>query len=122
MSECSVAQSEVAKNWPEGIISVKLTMNPYLLAMAIEKSLEQGMRLWEFINLALWERLGKPDRDALTEFAASMEVHEEDPKWAKRLNITARHEVAVKAWREAKEETAQAPPDSSDGDGEAPER
>jgi len=42
MSTCGVAQSEAAKKWPEGIISTKLTMNPYLLAMAFEESMKDG--------------------------------------------------------------------------------
>jgi len=90
-----LTQSEASKSWPEGIISVKLTMNPYLLAIASEKSLDRGMKLWELINLALWQELGKPDREALLAFAADMEVFDEDPKWKKRLKIAARHELAV---------------------------
>ncbi len=116
--ECSITQSDAAKNWPEGIISVKMTMNPYLLAMAIEESLGKGMRLWEYINAALWEKLGKPDHDTLMEFAANIEVFDEDPKWKKRLKITARHEVEVAAYKKAlqnaKEEIESTP---SDGDG-----
>ena len=90
MSTCSVAQSQAAKKWPEGIISAKLTMNPYLLAMAFEESMKAGSQLWEYINAALWEKLGEPDRDKLLEFAANMEVFDEDPKWKKRLKIAAR--------------------------------
>jgi hypothetical protein len=45
--------------------------------------------------LAMWERLGKPDHDALMGFAAGMDVDEEDPKWKKRLKLTARYEVEV---------------------------
>jgi len=119
MVECSMAESEVAKNWPEGIISVKMTMNPYLLAMAIEKSLDSRMRLWEFINTALWEKLGKPDHDTLMDFAANIDVLDEDPKWKKRLKITARYEVEVAAYRkalqDAKDELESTP---SDGNGQ----
>ncbi len=95
MSECSMTMSEEARNWPEAVIGAKLTMNPYLLAMAAERAAQSGMKLWELINLALWEKLGKPDHDALMEFAAGMDVEEEDPKWKKRLRLTARHEVAL---------------------------
>lgn len=119
MSDCCETRSEEAKNWPEGIISVKLTMNPYLLAMAIGESEKVGIRVWELINTALWEKLGRPDKNDLTEFAADMEIYEEDPKWKKRLKITARHEVLVEAF---KRERAQNPGfftdlDDADGDG-----
>lgn len=117
MEGCSVTQSEAAKNWPEGIISVKMTMNPYLLAYAIEESLKSGAMLWEFINVALWESLGKPDHDTLMEFAASMDVEDEDPKWKKRLKITARHEVEMAAYRKAVQAEAELCPTPSDGNG-----
>ncbi|MFH1115445.1 MAG: hypothetical protein V1792_16175 [Pseudomonadota bacterium] len=119
MVECSIAKSEAAKNWPEGIISVKITMNPYLLAMATEKSLESGTRLWEFINTALWEKLGKPDQDALMEFAANIEIFDEDPKWKKRLKITARHEVETAAYRKALEDAKELESPPTDGNGHA---
>jgi hypothetical protein len=99
MAQCSLTQSEASKNWPEGIISVKLTMNPYILAMASEESLNRGMKLWELINVAVWQELGKPDLDALLAFAANMEIFDEDPKWKKRLKIAARHELAVAEFR-----------------------
>lgn len=105
MSQCSITASEEAKNWPEGLISAKITMNPYILAMAGEECLKNGMKLWEFINLAIWEKMGKPSLQDLTEFAANLEIFEEDPKWKKRLRIAARHEVAVaEAGRQAAEE------------------
>ena len=105
MSQCSITASDEAKNWPEGLISVKITMNPYILAMAGEESLKNGMKLWEFINLAIWEKMGKPSQAELTEFAASFEIFDEDPKWKKRLQIAARHEVAVaEVRRQAAEE------------------
>jgi hypothetical protein len=100
MSECSLTKSKESQHWPEGTISVKLTMNAYLLAMAFEHAMNQGMKLWEFINIALWERLGKPDEDALLEYAANIEIDEEDPKWKKRLKITARHEIEMKKLKE----------------------
>lgn len=100
MSECSVTSSEEAKNWPEGIISAKMTMNPYILAMAGEESMKCGMKLWELINVAIWEKLGKPSYDELTQFAASLEIFDEDPKWKKRLKIAASHEIAVSATKE----------------------
>lgn len=106
MSDCCETRSEEAKNWPEGIISVKLTMNPYLLAMAIDESEKKGIRVWELINTALWEKLGSPGKNDLMEYAADMEIYEEDPKWKKRLKITARHEVLVDA---VKKERAQNP-------------
>jgi hypothetical protein len=95
MSDCSMTISEESKSWPDAVIGAKLTMNPYLLAMAADKALESGMKLWEFINLAVWERLGRPDHDALMGFAARMDVDEEDPKWKKRLKLTARYEVEL---------------------------
>ena len=104
MQQCSLSQSEEAKNWPDAVISVKLTMNPYLLAMAIEESLTRGIKLWELINSGLWEKLGKPDHDTLMEFAANMEVDDLDPKWKKRLKLTARHEVEVAALKRAMEQ------------------
>ncbi len=116
MTECSVTRSPEAKNWPEGIISVKMTMNPYLLAMAIEEAYKSGLQPWEFINTALWEKLGKPDHDALMQFAADLEIIDEDPKWKKRLKITARHEVAVDAYRkELKEGVDQSDPPAGNG-------
>jgi len=116
MAQCSLTQSEASKNWPEGIISVKLTMNPYILAMASEESLNRGMKLWELINIALWQELGKPDLDALLTFAADMEIFDEDPKWKKRLKIAARHELAVEEFRKqlALEESES---DAASGDG-----
>jgi hypothetical protein len=93
MTDCSITQSEESKNWPEGTISTKMTMNPYVLAMAIEEAYKNGVKPWEFINAAIWERLGKPDHDTLMEFAANLEVEDLDPKWKKRLKITARFEV-----------------------------
>jgi hypothetical protein len=99
MSTCAVAQSEAAKKWPEGLISAKLTMNPYLLALAFEESLKAGTQLWEFINTAVWEKLGEPGRDKLLEFAANMEVFDEDPKWKKRLKISARYELGLEEFR-----------------------
>lgn len=106
MSECSLTRSKESQYWPEGTISVKLTMNPYLLAMAFEYAMNQNMKLWEFVNIALWEKLGRPDEDALLEYAANIELEDEDPKWKKRLKITARHELEVKKLKEcrAKEE------------------
>jgi hypothetical protein len=95
MSECQITVSREAENWPEGLISAKLTMSPYVLAMAGEESLKNGMKLWEFINLAVWEKLGKPTRQELIAHAADLEVFDEDPKWKKRLKIAARHELAV---------------------------
>ena len=99
MGTCAVAQSEAARKWPEGVISAKLTMNPYLLAMAFEESMKAGVQLWEFINTALWEKLGEPDREKLLEFAANMEVFDEDPKWKKRLKIAARYKMGLEEFR-----------------------
>ncbi len=81
---CSITKSPAAQNWPEGIITVKLTMNPYLFAMAHEEAAKQGLSVWEIVNIALWEKLGKPDRVALMEFAATLDLNDEDPKWKKR--------------------------------------
>lgn len=121
MSQCSLTQSEAAKNWPEGIISAKLTMNPYLLAMAFEESLKRGMKLWELINAALWQELGKPDHEALLAFAADMEIFDEDPKWKKRLKIAARHELAVAEIRKRRAlDDSQAEMISSDDGDETP--
>ena len=121
MSECSVTFSEEAKSWPEGIISAKITMNPYILAMAEQESLKRGTKLWELINVAIWEKLGKPTYDELMEFAANLEIFDEDPKWKKRLKIVASHEVAV---TEMKEETTAAMDMVKDPceDGEGPKR
>ncbi len=96
MTTCSLTKTDESKQWPEGVISVKLTMNPYLLAFAEEKSLQTGVKLWEFINLALWEKLGKPTESELIDFASSVEVDDLDAKWKKRLKLTARHEVEVR--------------------------
>ncbi|MDQ7785356.1 MAG: hypothetical protein RDU20_20905 [Desulfomonilaceae bacterium] len=117
MVDCSMTQSEAAKNWPEGVISVKMTMNPYVLAMALEESLVKGIRLWEFVNTALWEKLGKPDHDTLMEFAANLEVFDEDPKWKKRLKITARHEVEVAAYKKSLRDQDEPESIPADGDG-----
>jgi hypothetical protein len=104
MTQCSLTRSEAAKNWPEGTISVKLTTNPYVFAFALHEAAKQGLRPWEFINVALWEKLGSPDHDTLMEFAAGLEVAEEDPKWIKRLKITARHELEMATLRQKREE------------------
>lgn len=116
--ECSITKTKESENWPEGVISAKLTMNAYLLAMAQEEALKKGIAPWEFINVAIWKSLGEPDQSALLDFAAGLEVEEEDPKWKKRLKITARYEVEMAAARKAAVEAAAAleqPP--SDGDG-----
>ncbi|MEJ2716886.1 MAG: hypothetical protein P8182_07065 [Deltaproteobacteria bacterium] len=97
MTQCSLNRSEASQNWPEGVISVKLTANPYLFALALHEAAKQGLKTWEFINVALWEKLGKPDHDTLMQFAAGLEIVDEDPKWMKRLKITARHELEVAA-------------------------
>lgn len=115
MAGCSITQSEAAKNWPEGIISVKMTMNPYLLAMAIEEAFHKGMKPWEFINNAIWDKLGSPDQDTLMEFAANMEIVDEDPKWKRRLKIAAAHEVAVAAYREEMAREASSPESGKNG-------
>jgi hypothetical protein len=117
MSNCAVAQSEAAKKWPEGLISAKLTMNPYLLAMAFEEAMKGGAQLWEFINTAVWEKLGEPDRDKLLEFAASMEVFDEDPKWKKRLKISARYEIGLSAFRDELKDEPLPVTDTSEGNG-----
>jgi len=106
MTQCSLTISEAAKNWPEGTISVKLTTNPYIFALALHEASKQGLKLWEFINVAVWEKLGRPDHDTLMEFAAGLEVADIDPKWIKRLKITARHELEVAAMRQQREAAA----------------
>ncbi|MCA1959179.1 MAG: hypothetical protein LDL33_00175 [Desulfomonile sp.] len=106
MRHCSVTRSEASRNWPEGIISVKLTINPYIFAMAIEEAYKQGLQPWELVSVALWEKLGKPDCDTLIEFAASLELTDEDPDWKKRLKITAAHEAAVAAVKREREQAA----------------
>jgi hypothetical protein len=103
--------TDEAKTWPEGSISAKVTMNPYVFAMAMDEAYKQGMKPWEYINLAMWEKLGQPDHDTLMQYAANIEVDEEDPKWRKRLKITARHEIAV---GEAKKELAGTAAENSD--------
>ncbi len=95
MTDCKITVSEASKNWPEGIISVKLTMNPYLLSLAEEAAAMSGMKTWEFINTALWEKLGQPDQNQMLNHAAGLDVGDDDPKWKKRLKLTARHEVEV---------------------------
>jgi hypothetical protein len=96
---CSTTRSPAAQSWPEGIISIKLTMNPYLYAMAQDEAAKQGLSLWEMVNIALWEKLGKPDYDTLMEFAARLDLNDEDPKWKQRLKMAARHEMEVQAER-----------------------
>lgn len=118
MSTCAVAQSEAAKEWPEGLISAKLTMNPYLLAMAFEESMRAGTQLWEFINTALWEKLGEPGRDKLLEFAANMEVFDEDPKWKKRLKISARYQMGLEEFRKELEDESLPAQAGSEGNGD----
>ena len=118
MIECSPTRSEDSKNWPEGIISVKVTMNPYIFALAMEESYKAGMKPWELINLALWEKLGKPDHDTLMEFAANLQIDDEDPKWKKRLKIAARHEVEVAALREESARTPEESAQTTDGNGD----
>jgi len=115
MQHCSVTRSEASQQWPEGIISVKLTMNPYIFAMAIEEAYRQGLQPWELVSLALWEKLGKPDREALTEFAASLDLADDDPDWKKRLKITAAHEAALAAARRERDQGL-LPESSTDGD------
>jgi len=119
MGTCAVAQSEAARKWPEGVISAKLTMNPYLLAMAFEESMKAGVQLWEFINTAIWEKLGEPDRDKLSEFAANMEVLDEDPKWKKRLKIAARYEMGLEEFRKELGAEPLPPTNVSEGNGGA---
>lgn len=99
MTECGLTLSEEASAWPEAVVSVKMTMNPYIYAFAIEKAHSLGMKPWEFINLAIWEKLGKPSSSDLTEFASNLQTDDEDPKWLKRLNITAKYEVESGAAR-----------------------
>ncbi len=99
MTDCSVTVSDASKNWPDGIISVKLTMSPYLLTLAEEASFGSGMKLWEFINVALWEKLGKPNEESLLNHAAELDLSDEDPKWKKRLKLTARHEIEVSRFK-----------------------
>jgi hypothetical protein len=96
MTTCSLTTTDESKQWPEGVISVKLTMNPYLLAFAEGKSMQAGVKVWEFINLALWEKFGKPTEQELLDFASSIEVDDLEPKWKKRLKLTARHELEVR--------------------------
>lgn len=115
MIECSMTSSDAAKNWPEGTVSVRVTMNPYVFAMAMEQCFKEGMKPWEYINAAIWEKLGKPDHDTLMEFAANLEIFDEDPKWKKRLKINARHEVEIAKARE--ELMRMHGPEPSDGDG-----
>ncbi len=121
MSNCSMTGSDASKSWPEGIISAKLTMNPYLLAMAQDAAYKEGLQPWEFINAALWDKLGKPDHDTLMGFAANLEIEDEDPKWKKRLKLTARFEVERTAAIKQREEAPQASGiEPSDGDGNEP--
>jgi hypothetical protein len=103
MPQCSLTRSEAAQNWPEGFISVKLTTNPYLFALVLHEASKEGLKPWEFINVAVWEKLGKPDHDTLMKFAAALEVVDEDPKWMKRLKITARHELEVAALKQERD-------------------
>ncbi len=95
MSTCNLTQTEESRKWPEGIVSVKLTMNPYLLVLAEEKAAKAGLKVWEYINVALWEKMGQPSREELANFAAVFEVDELDPKWKKRLKLAARHEIEI---------------------------
>lgn len=99
-STCSTTSSKEAKEWPDATISTRNTMNPYILAMAEEQALKQGIKPWEFINTAIWEKLGKPSHDELMEFAANISVDEDDPKWKKRLRIAARFEVEKEEFME----------------------
>ena len=117
MIECSMTKSEASKDWPEGTVSVRITMNPYVFAMAMEQCFQEGMKPWEFVNVAMWEKLGKPDQETLLEFAANLEICDEDPKWKKRLKINARHEVEVAKARE--ELRKMHGPEPTDGDGES---
>ncbi len=117
MTLCSATKSTESGNWPEGIISVRLTMNPYLLAMAEERAYSEGVPLWEYVNAALWEKLGKPDSPMLYEFAAGLSVDDEDPKWKKRLNIAARHEMEMAAVRSARAQEEDGPLNVDDGSG-----
>ena len=95
MSTCSLTKTQESKEWPEAIISLKLTMNPYLMVMAEEKAALDGLKLWEFINVALWEKMGKPSKEDLLNFAAGFELDDLDPKWKKRLKLAARYEVEI---------------------------
>lgn len=112
---CSVSESRESEPWPEGMISLKVSMNPYLWAMLSEEAYRQGKRPFQLLDEALWEKLGKPDCDRLMEFAANLEVEDIDPKWKKRLKLAARHEM------ERLEELANAEPEgpggSTDGNG-----
>ena len=96
MSTCSLTKTQESKEWPEAIISLKLTMNPYLMVMAEEKAAHDGLKLWEFINVALWEKMGKPSKEDLLNFAAGFELDDLDPKWKKRLKLAARYEVEIR--------------------------
>ncbi|MCL5125018.1 MAG: hypothetical protein M1511_11070 [Deltaproteobacteria bacterium] len=96
MTDCSLTNSEESRKWPEGITSVKLTMNPYLLVLAEDKAAREGLKLWEYINLALFEKIGRPSKDELLDFAATFELDDLDPKWKHRLKLTARYEVEVR--------------------------
>jgi hypothetical protein len=95
MSTCSLTKTQESKEWPEAIISLKLTMNPYLMVMAEDKAAHEGLKLWEFINVALWEKIGKPSKEELLNFAAGFELDDLDPKWKKRLKLAARYEVEI---------------------------
>ncbi len=112
-STCSTVTSNEAKNWPDATISTKMTMNPYLMAMAEEEALKKGMRLWEYVNLAIWEKLGKPEQETLMEFAANLEPADDEPKWKKRLKVTARFEVEKEEFIEQMKQTAEKPGNGS---------
>ena len=109
MDPCSMCQSDSGKEWPESVVSVRMTMSPYVFAMAIEAAMKSGVKPWEFINVAIWEKLGKPDHDTLMQFAANMDIDDEDPKWKKRLKITARHETAMDDLRRERAEQTDDP-------------
>jgi hypothetical protein len=83
--------------WPEGSLSIKFMVNPYLLLFAITRCQELTVELGELINVALWEKLGKPDRDELVRLAAEMEVSEEHPRWMRHLQTTANFELSRQA-------------------------
>jgi len=83
--------------WPEGSLSIKFLVNPYLLLFAIKGCQELGVELGEFINKAIWEKLGKPDRDELIRLAAETEISEEHPRWMKHLQTTALFELSRQA-------------------------
>ncbi|MCX5872723.1 MAG: hypothetical protein NTY51_05745 [Deltaproteobacteria bacterium] len=117
MTTCSLTKTEESKKWPEGIISVKLTMNPYLLVLAEEKAARAGLKLWEYINLALWEKLEEPSKDELLEFASALDVDDIDPKWKIRLKLAARHEVEVREAIKDCEGCNKAESSDSNGDG-----